>query len=300
MAVKKIGLISLKAGDYDVTVAPEIGGSIASYRYLSPGRAVDIFRPLRNLDHGPDRVLEMGCFPLVPYSNRIREGKIMAGDGTARLPKNNPPEPHPCHGTGWKSPWDIVDQTAHSLTLVLPPNADFPLIYKAHQHISLTPLQLEITLSVTNLGKVDFPAGLGLHPYFPARKTAEIIAGLPQEWALDAARMPTERVKNPAFKPFQMGQNAQDLKEMSAYCGWDGAAVIRWPDLGTALFMTTEPPLAHLLIWAPAGKAFFCAEPASHAIDGFNLAAQGIDAVGGVILAPNRTLTQKFIFRPRF
>lgn len=300
MTPKKVRLITLKAGNFKVVVAPEVGGSIACYSYRSNGRNVDIFRPLTNFDEGPDRVLEMGCFPLVPYSNRIRDGKIKAGKYSLCLPKNNPPEPHSCHGTGWKAPWNITQQTSHSITLELPLNEEFPLLYTARQQISLTPLQLEITLSLTNSGPHDFPAGLGLHPYFPERSEAEVIAKLPQEWCLDENSMPIKSMKNKDYDLFQAGQKAQDLKEMSAYADWDGSTTVNWPQSGRKLVITTTPPLAHLLMWAPEGEEFFCVEPSSHAIDGFNLALDGLENVGGTILAPEQTITQKFIFKPTF
>ncbi len=301
MTAKKIKLITLKSGNYEVIVAPEVGGSIARYSYGSNGRKIDIFRPLSNFHEGPDPVLAMGCFPLVPYSNRIRDGKIKAGEYSLSLPKNNPPEPHSCHGTGWKAPWNVIRQISHSITLELPPNEEFPLLYKARQQISLMPDQLEITLSLTNSGPHDFPAGLGLHPYFPNRSGAEIMANLPQEWCLDENSMPIKRENNKDYDLFRtMGQKAQDLKEMSAYSDWDGSAIINWPLSGRKLAITTTPPLAHLLMWAPPEEEFFCVEPASHAIDGFNLALDGFENAGGTILAPEQTLIQKVIFKPTF
>ncbi|MBL4854318.1 MAG: aldose 1-epimerase [Robiginitomaculum sp.] len=300
MAQKTPALIHLKSGGFEVGIAPHIGGSITHYRYRSQTRCIDIFRPFTQSPEAGNQVLRMGCFPLVPYSNRIRDGKINTGSGPVSLPLNHAPEPHSCHGTGWQNLWHVEKHTPHSALLVLPPDKNFPLLYTASQHISLSEEQLQITLTVTNLDQFEFPVGLGLHPYFPTRADAKITANLPHEWTLDSHSMPIDRRQNKQTAGFFKGYKAQALKEMSAYCGWDGRAMLHWPQSGLKLVMRTEPPQAHLLMWAPKGETFFCVEPASHGIDGFDLAQRGAQHVGGFMLAPNKSYTQKFTFGVSF
>jgi len=311
-----ISLINLTAGNFYVDIAPEVGGSIARFGYREnaqkSGRHVDIFRPLANLNPSENRVLDMGCFPLIPYSNRIRDGKMKSGSKTVSWHLNNPPEPHSIHGTGWQSTWKPRRVTSCSLVLDLAPDTSSdigaPFLFKASQHIVLTPQQLEITLSVTNLDNGSFPVGLGLHPYFPDREHAEITAYLPHEWMLDAHSMPVVRRANQHQSLFLAGKKAQGLKQMSAYCGWDGTAVLRWPQSGVELAMTAQPiestelvgpPASHLLMWAPEGETFFCVEPTTHGIDGFNLQHAEQGHTDKYNLAPRQTRTQKFIFRPK-
>jgi len=57
--------------------------------------------------------------------------------------------------------------------------------------------------------------------------------------------------------------------------GWSGRATIDWPEDGTRLAMTAEPPLDCLVVFTPTGRPFFCVEPVSHVTDAFNLAAAG-------------------------
>lgn len=293
----QIELITIKAGKLRVTIAPEIGGSIASFDVETSRGVTNIFRPLQNFDYDRRRVLDMGCFPLIPYSNRIRDGKFYVGDTQVQIPNNCIPDPHPSHGTGWQNPWQVMSTTENSALLQLPLDSSLPIHYGGYQDISLTPDALIINLSASNLGREAFPVGLGLHPYFPRKDTAKITANIPSEWTLDQTSMPIYHHENSNGDEFAKAKPAQSLKEMSAYSGWDGRAHLGWEEENISLDITTQPSLAHLLMWAPPQEDFFCLEPVSHAIDGFNLAHQGHDNVGGTMLQPGKTYSQKFIFR---
>ena len=59
-------MIELKAGEYFLALEPERGGSIARFGW----RGQDLMRPTC----GPS-VLDVACFPLVPFSNRIAHGR---------------------------------------------------------------------------------------------------------------------------------------------------------------------------------------------------------------------------------
>jgi len=69
-------LVSISDGIATVDIAPAAGGALASYRWWRNGAALDWLRPadpgaISGRDAGA-----MACFPLVPYSNRIRGGRF--------------------------------------------------------------------------------------------------------------------------------------------------------------------------------------------------------------------------------
>jgi len=293
---RQIKLLKLQAGQLQISIAPEIGGSIASFTKHTHQGIIDIFRPLKSLDYNRKQVLEMGCFPLVPYSNRIRDGEFFADNQKVKIPNSSNPDPHRCHGTGWGASWDVLDVTPNSAILNLEPDHDLPILFGAQQTFILTPAALEITLAVSNLGPTTFPVGLGLHPYFQNRSEASITADIPNEWVLDEESLPVNFRKNPDAAGFLSGYPSKNLKDMSAYSGWDGGAKIRWPSQNMSVEITTNPSLSHLLMWAPAEQDCFCVEPVSHAIDGFNLAQHGNDNVGGIMLTRGETYSQSFKF----
>jgi aldose 1-epimerase len=51
------------------------------------------------------------------------------------------------------------------------------------------------------------------------------------------------------------------------------------------------------VIYVPPGEDFFCVEPVSHANDGFNLMARGIEGTGVQVLEPGQTLAGNVTFR---
>ena len=76
----------------------------------------------------------------------------------------------------------------------------------------------------------------------------------------------------------------------NAFVGWDGRAVIAWPERGVQLRLGARGPLGTLVVYTPPGESFFCAEPVSHITDAFNLAAAGRTDTGMLTLAPGESV----------
>ena len=73
----------LEAGDVIVTVDPARGGRVASLR-------VDDLELLVGPDEvGADPIL-WGCYPMVPWAGRVREGRFRFGDEDHVLPLGLP------------------------------------------------------------------------------------------------------------------------------------------------------------------------------------------------------------------
>ena len=94
-------MLTLGAGRLALQLCPEIGGSIAAFRWDHPGGGrLDLMRPLSDADLAAGNVLGMASFPLTPYSNRINEGRFTWRGQNIALPLNALPERHPQHGHG--------------------------------------------------------------------------------------------------------------------------------------------------------------------------------------------------------
>src|SRR3546814_5440789 len=63
--------IDLLAGSLRLRLAPSAGGSITRFDVMHGGIEQPLLRGAEGL---PDHALESACFPLVPFSNRIRGG----------------------------------------------------------------------------------------------------------------------------------------------------------------------------------------------------------------------------------
>jgi aldose 1-epimerase len=83
-----------------------------------------------------------------------------------------------------------------------------------------------------------------------------------------------------------------------AFAGWDGRAVIEWPERGDRLVLTAGPDLSTLIIYTPPGKDFLCVEPVSHCVDAFNLAAAGVSGTGMRVLRPGEVWSASITYAP--
>lgn len=291
--------ITLRAGETSLQLAPAAGGAVTRYWRESGGATREWLQPARPgaLQSGSAR--GAAAFPLVPYSNRIRDGRFSFRGHTVELPPNFPPERHSIHGQGWQAVWRPVETTATSARLEHEHPADaWPWAYRATQHFALTPDRLLVELALINLSAAAMPAGLGWHPYFPRTPRATVIADVRAIWRTDNEVMPISL--EPPWSDADLGRgvvvNAVALDNCCV--GWGHRVAIDWPEDGAHLTMTAEPPLDYVVVFTPPGCPFFCVEPVSHVTDAFNLAAAGRADTGLRVLEPGDTLRASVTLAP--
>jgi aldose 1-epimerase len=290
-------ILTLRAGALTLDIGPACGGSIFRLQQTTPVGLLEWLRPASDDTIARCNPMGVASFPLVPYSNRIREGRFPLGDVTAQLPLNWPPERHALHGDGWQHPWTVgsVSDTEAELLFDWAEPAHV-LRYTARQHFELLDAELQVEISVTNRGDGPMPAGIGMHPWFPLTPQARLTADLPSVWLVDHEYMPVERAPTPPRLDFSRGLAFAGTNVANSFSGWDGHAVIEWPEQRMRLTLLAEEPLRHLVLYAPDGGDFFCVEPVSNSVDAFNLGAQGVLDVGYIVLQPNETLSGRVRF----
>ena len=292
-------IITLRTGRAELGVAPGIGGSIAYYRWVDGARKHDWLRPSTDADLASGSADRLACFPLVPFSNRIRDGHFDFEGRSIRIPLNQWPQRHAEHGHGWQVAWTMVERAADRLTLEYNHAADlWPFPYRAVQDFELSDDALRVTLSVENSGTVSMPIGLGLHPYFPRTPRCRLSARVDAMWATDAEVMPTALTGADPRLGTGDGLPLDESALDNAFTGWRGQATIVWPERGARLSIDTDPPLRFLVVYSPAGEEYFCVEPVTHCTDAFNLAAQGRRDTGMLTLHPGARLPVTIRFRP--
>ncbi len=289
-------LISIADGLATVEIAPAAGGAVASYRWQRDGHAIDWLRPadagaLSRRDAGA-----MGCFPLIPYSNRLRGGRFAFAGQTVDLP-TSADDPHYEHGHGWRKPWTVEAHSGDTAVLRYRHAADaWPWSYEAEQAIGLARGCLTIRISLRNLSDAPMPAGFGLHPYFPATPWTHIQADVTGMWETDAEVLPTRHVPPPAGANPATGFDVVEAAFDTVFTGWSRRARITWPDEGRLLDIEAEPPLDFLVLYTPPGEPFFCAEPVSNTTDAFN--RPGSPDTGCMLLAPGEARSATVRFMP--
>ena len=284
-------LVTLRAGDTQLDLAPAIGGAVARFRW----RDVDLFRPATAAAISCGDVLGMASFSLVPFAGRIRRGRFWFADHDVRLPVNLAGEPDAIHGHGWQAPWSIVDRSESAATLRFEyPGEDWPWPYRAEQTFTLADGDLTHGLSVVNRSRSPMPAGLGLHPFFPRPSGTRLSAHI------DGVFLSPERpaVSPPPLWDWRLDPVVDAFVDHQ-FEGWNGEARVSWPSHGLALTLSTRPTTRRLVVYAPAGGTYFCVEPVSHQLDGVNRSPGG-SAHGMVLLASGETLaiTARFSVGP--
>ncbi|WAZ23067.1 aldose 1-epimerase [Streptomyces cinnabarinus] len=141
--------ITLTVGDAQVTVQPGNGGRIGGLRVAGT-------ELLRQGDR-------FGCFPMVPWCGRIRDGRFRDGATVRRMPLNSPP--HAIHGTArdgaWRTARTTTDEAVITYDLVDP----WPHSARVTQVVALTESSLTLTMSIETY-QDSFPAQIGWHPWF--------------------------------------------------------------------------------------------------------------------------------------
>jgi len=258
-----------------VEILPALGGALG--RFVWDGR--DVTRPTPD---GASDVLGSGCFPLVPFSNRIRDGRFAFGGHQVALKPNLAGHPHALHGQGWRAAWTV--ESAGDAQAVLSfdhPPGEWPWAYRAEQRFSLDEDGLRLDLSVTNTGDEAMPAGLGFHPYFPAGAGTRLRAGVTGVWLIDDECLPTTHVDGVWRSDWAAGA-ATAVTELidNCYTGWDGVATLAGPG-GALTTLTGSPACRWMHVYSPPGADYVCVEPVANRPDPF----QGEDS-GLVTLAP--------------
>ena len=293
-------LVELRAGPAILTVSPAAGGSITRYTSQHDDRTVEWLRPAL-----PEAVRDRSAggtssFPLVPFSNRIRNAAFRFHGRVIQLPQNFQPELHAIHGHGWRAPWRVAARSDAGLTLEYRHPADaWPWSYRAEQTFTLTPDLLAVRFTVTNEASDPMPVGFGLHPYFVRTPRVRVRAAVGRMWRADANAMPAELIAPPPGLSLDGAGLSPDATVLdNNFVAFGGRATVEWPEWNARLDVTADPIYACLVIYTPAGRDFFCVEPATNCIDGFNLAEDGRIDTGLIVLAPGDTAVGTVSFTP--
>lgn len=294
------GTVELQAGPTVLRVSPAAGGSITRYASVRNGQTFEWMRPALPEAVRTRSAGSTSSFPLVPFSNRIRNAAFRFRGRTIQLPASAPPAPHALHGHGWRRAWAVVSQAATGLTLEYQHVADaWPWDYRAEQHFDLTAERLTIRFVVTNESTEPMPVGFGVHPYYVRTPRVRFRAAVGQMWRTDANAMPTELVAGPAGLGLTAAGLSPDETVLdNNFLGFEGRARVEWPEWDAGLEIVSDPLYSCLVIYTPDGRDFFCAEPVTNCIDGFNLADQGRTDTGIIVLEPGDTAAGDVTFTP--
>lgn len=104
---------------------------------------------------------------LIPWPNRIRDGKYTFAGQTQQLGLSEPARHNASHGLVRYVPWVLVDHTADAVTnrVRIFPQPGWPGWLEATVTHQVSDAGLTVTVTATNTGDRDVPFGYAAHPY---------------------------------------------------------------------------------------------------------------------------------------
>jgi aldose 1-epimerase len=279
-------LLNLSAGPLAVSVAPERGGSITSFRYVAQGTHWPV---LRSVDGLPASVLDAGSFPLVPYSNRIRGGRFTFRGREVVLTPNMPPDASPLHGQGWLSAWSVLHVSEREAELLYEHQPDeWPWRYEARQSFVLDSEGLSLRLSCMNLSDEPMPCGLGQHPYFMCSDDTRLDTAVAGAWEIDDKVLPVGRV--PASGRYDLRDRLVCGQRLDhGFDGWGGIARIETPGLPFRIELSS-PTARCFQLYSPGEGGLFVAEPVTHTNAALNAPEDEWAKLGLKVLEPGEEM----------
>jgi aldose 1-epimerase len=292
MATTSDRIVTLSAGDLVLELAPSVGGIIAGFRVGSTllMRQPDYAAIAAGSPRGG------ASWPLVPYSNRIRNARFPWRGRMVQLQTDALGREHAIHGDGWRKPWSVHEQSASAVVLKQnhPPDSFWPFAYEAQQGFALTAKGFTLWMALTNTGDETMPAGLGHHPYFHRTPDARLTAATRMLWENDSEALPLRKIATPPTHDFRKPRQIDPLGVDGVFVGWTRPARIDWPGARVALEIDADALFDRLVIYIPPGQPFFAVEPVSHDTDAVNRPGED---TGLRTLSPGETLQGSMTFK---
>lgn len=293
--------VTLDNGTLRTTITPEEGAGMLSFDAQINGAWLPIMPDAQQ----PDVDLDSVNFIMIPYSNRIEDGRFTFQGEEYELRDG---DRHSIHGDTRGRRWTVAEQTETRLVCTFDsrhhPDVNWPWPFTATARYELTHNALTMELELWNWGQTKMPAGFGWHPYFSRHLTN---SGEPVhlKFGIESVYPDANGNRIPSG-PAQPPTPAQDYRSETALApdtfldvctyGYDGNGYIHWPESGVRLLFDCSDVCSHLVMYNPS-KPYFAIEPVTNANNGVNLYAQGDETSGVVVLAPGESLQATFTLR---
>lgn len=267
-------MLEIKAGDNRIGIYPSLGGAIAYWLR----RETLVFYPVGDSRLINNRSQIIAAYPLLPYSNRIADGKFTFNKHSYQLTPNATNGKDSIHGNAWHRAWNLESFTDSNVVLTLEYNPsqdsqnEWPFAYFARLRYCLHENGLYIQMSCKNIDDCVQPVGMGFHPYLPRRNFVEIGFSAPSVWNNGADGLPQGRMLNEDQWNFdQMRVLRQDDFLDNCYVNWDRMAFIRWKYAHSYLTVSASKIFKHFVVYTPHDQPYFTMEPVTNMNNAINM-----------------------------
>lgn len=190
-----------------------------------------------------------GCFPMVPWAGRVRDGRLVTAGRVHQLPRSD--DGNALHGLGHVAAWRAVSLGSYELAVSDP----WPTAGTARLAYQLLDDGIRIDLSWDD--GTESPCSMGMHPWFPRRLPTgdEVELDLRTELMVERGGdgLPTGRLVSPTVGPWD------DCFRVA------GSPVLTWPG---AIEVTLSSSSPWWVVYSdPSGT--ICVEPQTTPPDSF-------------------------------
>ncbi len=291
----EIQVHQLQNKHWQVGILPQTGASVAYGRVRYGGVWLDVMRPTPAQDYGNSSLTS--SFLMIPWSNRLREGKIHH-NGTIYQLGNIKSDGTAMHGDVRQREWTVLhaDETTIRLGLdsTKQENINFPFRFYTEVEYKLRDADFRMTIKLKNIDQRDFPAGFGFHPYFvrpDGDNTPQVKIPCEMHYELENA-LPTTGIPQalPEHLDFHRLRaiDEREIDDVFTRRVGEKSAQILYPQWNIKLDYNADGLFKHFVFYTPKNKPFFAVEPVTNANDGFNLYDEGIAETGVFMLKPNQ------------
>ncbi|PYE53413.1 aldose 1-epimerase [Deinococcus yavapaiensis] len=268
-----------------VTVAPEIGASLASFHATIGDETLPVLRDAPRDALTGHTASPLSSFTLAPFGNRLENARFTFEGETFQL-RATSSDGTTQHGDVRNRPHTVVEASETRLLCQFDsrsvPDFNFPFPIFLRTTFEVDDNALVQTLELTNVGDRAMPAGLGLHPYF--------VGGA--DLRFDAQGFYDELIPTKGMAPVPPELDFSSSRPVldgvnHVFASFGGTATLSYP--AHTVEIAADPVFTHLVVFAaPDGST--AVEPMTHASNAFNLHERGVEGVGFQRLDVGQTL----------
>ncbi len=235
---------------------------------------------------------------LLPWPNRIRDGRYTFDGVEYQLPITEVPRHTALHGLNEGVAWDLESHTADEVVLTSRyyPQAGWNAVLEARIGHRVGDDGLTVTVEVANVGATRAPYGYGAHPYLAADlSTAELKLPFAKELLVDPERLlPIELADVTAEHDFRETRAIGDTWFDTALAGVEGPWELSLSTGDHTVTLWADETLPWGQVYTHPDRIALAVEPMTCGPDAFN---EGPTHDGLIVLEPGETSRSVWGFR---
>ena len=226
---------------------------------------------------------------LVPWPNRIRDGRYQFGGTEYQLPISEVPRQNAIHGLNHGRPWQLIrhDDDGVEQQTTFYPQKGWPGVLTVSIRHTLSADGLRVEVEARNDGSHPVPYGYGVHPYFAFGEVSDVVLQLPfnNELLVDPERLlPQQIAEVSAEKDFRDAHPVEDANFDTAFCSpSEPQWAVQLQDATHAFELWADESMPWVQVFTPPARNAIAVEPMTCGPDAFN---QGVTHDDLITLAP--------------